>query len=151
MTLFKPEMVDLIVTGKKTQTRRVIDERHSFLTDTFGNITALLCNGRVRFRVGEDYAVQVKRGGRGVWANGELWYAPGTEATPPLPGYTPARIQIQSLRKGEPMEIFPADARAEGFEDCVAFWNYWYKLYERFDQKIIAVEFKLLSVPEAVA
>lgn len=108
--IFKPEMVDKILAGHKTVTRRLVK-----LEDNgYGGAVFLPC----RYEVGKDYAVQpvIEEGpGRGRG------------------GKEVARIRIVSSTRERLNRILTSEAREEGFASREAFFAYWRKLYPGSD------------------
>src|SRR6056297_1461261 len=104
MPIFK--QVDEIISGAKTQTRRVVKpgeelHRDSWCGDAVVNTLSMPMppkykpRYRTKWQVERDYAVVSKRGTRGVWwhpASGD-WYVPES-ADDQRAGYAPLRIVI---------------------------------------------------------
>ena len=86
--IFKPELVEKILAGEKTMTRRPV--KRVLTADEDGNewTNVAIC----RYRVGYTYAVQPGWGQKGV-----------------------ARIKVTSVRRERWQDISPEDAVAEGF------------------------------------
>ena len=67
--LFKPDLIEKIVSGEKTATRRIVKEGEKRI----GNgievpISTIYTDpSRIKWQVGKDYAVQPKRGAKCVW------------------------------------------------------------------------------------
>lgn len=107
--LFKPELVEKVLAGKKTQTRRVWRESDAWLID--GDTMNVFCvsngeGGRERWFVGKTYAVQPGRGERAV-----------------------GRILLTAIRHcARAGDISEEDARAEGFESVEQFRAVYAKL-----------------------
>jgi hypothetical protein len=121
--IFKPEMVEKILAGEKTVTRRPVKLE---IDATWGQepIRRALPS---RYVVGKDYAVQPGRGRPGV-----------------------ARIRILGVTRTalQPHESWRAEeAQREGFETWQAFVDYWLSLYRRIDltQLVDRIEFELLE------
>lgn len=102
--LFKPELVALILAGRKTQTRRIVrDGDRSTLFSPYHAIPQcrdfVQRNGRVLWEVGRIYAVQPGRGKHAV-----------------------GRITITAIRYcSRASDISESDARAEGFSTAEEF------------------------------
>lgn len=119
--LFKPQLINEIVLGNKTQTRRPIKPGEHQHTEykPFG----VYQNKREKVIIGKDYAVQPGRGQAGI-----LWH-PETKATITADGhqlvvsrqsalgagFVPLRIRILDIRSEDVRDISHADALAEGF------------------------------------
>ena len=129
-----------IISGKKTQTRRVVKPgEFAFDHDHHnGRIQCVTTNtGRVKWEVGKTYAVVPKRGAHTVYHSG-AWGIFGkvflptrqwmiTQFCDPVSpkriedflkneGYIPLRIRITAIRQEYLNEITEADAKAEGVE-----------------------------------
>lgn len=119
--IFKPELLEKVLAGAKTQTRRpahygevainpfgtplmLIDEID--ISKYFVIETVLNPNGNRRFKVNQSYAAQP---GRGKPAQ--------------------ARIIVQKVRFEDVRNISQADAVAEGFRDRLEFWQTWCAFY----------------------
>lgn len=95
-----------ILSGEKTQTRRVMQEKDTALYDTHNAIEAVLVNNKVKWQVGQTYAVQPGRAKAQV-----------------------ARIRITQINSEYVSEISPADAVAEGFADRQEFLAAWQRIH----------------------
>lgn len=94
-------------TGRpKTQTRRLAAGYH-FIQVPDGRITHVHKNGRLRWQLGDDYAVQPGRGRKAV-----------------------ARIRLSIIRLEDVREISLADAQAEGFADVAGFLEVWRLMHD---------------------
>lgn len=119
--LFKSGLIEQIVLGNKTQTRRPIklgEHQHTQIKP-FG----VYQNKREKVIIGRDYAVQPGRGQAGI-----LWH-PETQATitvdahklvmermgAALVNFVPLRIRVLDIRSEDVRHISHADALAEGF------------------------------------
>ncbi len=83
--------LDLLLSGRKTQTRRVIKAGESTI-QADDRIVAVQTHGRDKYRVGKTYAVQPSRNAAAV-----------------------ARIRLTGLRRQRAGEISLEDAQAEGY------------------------------------
>lgn len=125
--IFKPEMVEKILAGQKTVTRRPVK-----LEDGgYGGAIFLPC----RYEANKTYAIQpvIEEGpgkGRGGKEVARLFVV---------------RIDRESLGGGLEWSIY--EAEREGFEDWPAFREYWTRLYGSYDptQLVDRIEFQLLS------
>ncbi len=139
--MFKPDMLELVLSGKKTQTRRNVKdadyiEFNNGAVDWVGafvlphktsahNVAAVYRGGRQHWRVGNTYAVQPKRGAKAV---GHVRLT---------------RIFLETFDT-----ICPRDAEAEGFSSPHAFFAKIKSIYgEDFDleQPCWVLEFKLVT------
>lgn len=114
--------IDKVLSGEKTQTRRIVKLNHHALNiwrtelgDDLrvgmlgdGNrIGIVQSSGRDMWRVLSDYAVQPGRGKPAV-----------------------ARIRITNIRQEDVRGITPEDARAEGFVSSTHFMLIWTKMHD---------------------
>ncbi len=100
---FKPELVDKIKKGLKTQTRR--PDKEGDTADTW--VTTIYRNGRKLWKIGQTYAIQPGRGKRGV-------------------GF----LTIKNIRNEDVRYISQTDAVAEGFNDRIGFLQVWCGFYD---------------------
>jgi len=116
--IFGPDMVDLILSGQKTQTRR---PRHgSNPTGKRGGWIDEPC----RYREGHTYAVQPGRGKKGI-----------------------ARIRVLSVRPEALCDMTPEDINAEGFAGPVEFQTRWLLIHKRGNwlDPVWAIRFELVE------
>lgn len=98
--LFKPEHIDLIIAWRKTQTRRVCKPGEK--VNSVGLVRMVeTAQGRVKWRVGDDYAVQPGRGKPGAWYNREP------------DDWRPLRIRLLDIRQERLQDISQEDVLAE--------------------------------------
>jgi hypothetical protein len=131
--IFKPELVDKILAGEKTVTRR----RVKYEVDHTWGQAPIRRELPCRYVVGKTYALQT---GRGQKAAG--------------------RIRILSITRTflqpNTKTMQAKEARREGFKDWDAFREYWLRLYRRFNatSTVDRIEFELAasspSCPEAL-
>jgi len=72
--IFSEKSVEDILNNKKQQTRRLVKEgeNYNYVPTQLGKesrITGVTTgeNNKIKWEVGRDYAVQLKRGGKGLW------------------------------------------------------------------------------------
>ncbi|MBL8162442.1 MAG: hypothetical protein JNJ61_10690 [Anaerolineae bacterium] len=114
---FKPELIERILAGEKTQTRRVVKPNErliGFMPGTrFANCVAIMRDQHphsIKWQIGRDYSLQPGRGKIGV----------GT------------RIRVTDLRLDEDVrQISEADARAEGFRNREEFLETWIAINDK--------------------
>ncbi|MEL6268745.1 MAG: ASCH domain-containing protein [Chloroflexota bacterium] len=113
-----------VLSGKKTQTRRVAKPTDDAVRDDNGSITAVLVNGRKKWQVGKTYAVQ-----------------PGRN----LPSV--ARIEITALEYEPIQNVSHEDAIAEGYTSRVEFLQAWQRIHgsSAADANTWVVHFKVAS------
>ena len=140
--IYPKPVAGMILDGGKTQTRRLVKEHEITIASMSDGIIAVECNGKVKWQVGRDYAVQLGRGRSG------LWYCPKCRETykeitaedyneygPPLcncSGFSQftesLRFKITSIRKECLLDISEEDARKEGFKNRYEFWQVFDKI-----------------------
>ena len=98
--LFKPDLVEKILVGEKTQTRR---PRHG---DNPTGERGGWIDEPCRYKVGKTYAVQPGRGKKAV-----------------------GRIRVLRVTPEAMCDMTEDDVRAEGFESRQAFVNRWLEMY----------------------
>lgn len=129
--LFKPEHIDLIIAGRKTQTRRVCrvgEELQRDYATRDGYTTAVIsANGRAKWAVGRTYAVQPERGSPGVWWGYRFDGRP-VRSHPEnrwVNDQKPLRIVITDIRQERLQDISEADAIAEGAQGVAEYADVW--------------------------
>jgi hypothetical protein len=139
--LFKSDLIEKIVKCEKTQTRRLI-RGVELAIDAQGNPGAIDSpafnlmgdiqtvigeNGRKRFGVGEEYAIQPGRGKSGL-RYGDL------PMLTPIPSDKTnddlIRIRLTAIRSEDVREISLEDVQAEGFDQPYLFWLRWAEMYD---------------------
>lgn len=120
--IFKPEMVEKILAGEKSVTRRPVKPGNSLHGPD--------CRP-CKYKVGKDYAVQPGRGQKAV-ARIRVVAVQRTALEPS--NYT--------------LSLLVREGRREGFADWQAFRDYWRALYRSFDatQLVDRIEFELLGL-----
>jgi hypothetical protein len=140
---FKPEMINAIIAGRKTQTRRLVhpdDFAIHFILPDYDTgettISSVQRGERLKWAFGRDYAVCLGRGKPGVWVKPDGTVAPSVIETmwslqpegfqEPIrvnktgmykhQGYTPLRIRIIAIRQEHLQDISADDLIAEGME-----------------------------------
>jgi hypothetical protein len=139
--LFKPELIQKIVTEKKTQTRRPV-KGNEILSGDGETVFVRLSKDkyRTKMEVGRDYAVQPGRGQAGILWCPEIGVTITKDAYTLVQertgetltqGFKPLRIRILNIRREDVREISHNDAVAEGFSTGrVAFWRTWCEFYD---------------------
>lgn len=98
-----------IVSGQKTQTRRVVKPGEEARYFPWGEIEWVgSSNGKAKWRLWNDYAVVPKRGARTYIHEGH-----------------PLRIVITGIRQERLHDITEEDAQAEGVRDCAEYKRLW--------------------------
>lgn len=145
------KQIDAILSGSKTQTRRVA--KPSEFVYQHGNqnpdgiwaidtVFTLIDNPekyeykyRIKWEVGRTYAVVPGRGKPGAWWAHEyppnkrklLWHSvhEQNKAAYEEEGWQPLRIRIVAIRREHLQDITEADAKAEGVADVAAYCELW--------------------------
>ena len=119
--------LDQILCAQKTQTRRVIRTGETAVRGRYNRIEAVLHNDRVKWRVGQTYAVQPARGAAQV-----------------------ARIALVQINSEHIMRISTADATAEGFSSRLGFLATWQRIHglDSMDCRVWVLKFELVDVFE---
>lgn len=121
--------IDKVLSGEKTQTRRIVKPGEEFYPADMGDAAAVMHKGfsayRLVYEVGRTYAIQPGRGKPAV-----------------------ARMRITDIRREDVREISWEDADAEGFVSATHFLLLWtkmhdpehYKRYPTTGQQSLAIE-----------
>lgn len=159
--IFKPELIEKIVTRDKTQTRRPVkaDEVLRQIESPHGGYKPIgvYQHNRAKMLIGKDYAVVPGRGKRTVlWIpNSGRWCTPDDEIyaemydarttvtldtvfAPPGEGFEFLRIRICDIRREDVRKISLDDAIDEGFNTRNEFWEVWCGFYDKPALEIIA-------------
>ena len=157
MTIFKPELIDEIVAGNKTQTRRpvkpgevpfvmagdyeIAQTGNSIITLDNLTIAGVRQNGRLKYKVGRDYAIQPGRGKSCVWwhPRDKTWrtnadirrhYPHGGDVR--INAYVRLRYRLTEICAEDVRNISHADAVAEGFHTRpkIEFLKVWCSFYD---------------------
>ena len=108
----------------KTQTRRVVKAWDTPTFDDDDAIVEVRHHGRLRYRVGSEYAVQPAYRHRGM-----------------------GLIRLEGIRCEEAWRISAADVRAEGFADVHQFAAVFVKMHGKksLERSVWVLEFRLVS------
>lgn len=114
-----------VLSGEKTQTRRLVSPQHEAVVDPDGEIVTVKANGRAKWVVGRTYAVQ-----------------PGRT----LPQV--ARIRVTHIKQELVTAISAEDALAEGYPTPAEFLQSWQKIHGTKHDKsqVWVVSFELVEV-----
>lgn len=119
---FKAELIEQILAGKKTQTRRPVKpgEKHVGYAPGTHYAHCVIKTGpdRLKWQVGKTYAVCPGRGKAAV-----------------------ARIKLLNIRREDVRNISDEDAIAEGFPNRMAqfwFWKTWCEFYDKPGWKLFS-------------
>lgn len=103
--------IDKVLSGEKTQTRRLVKPGQEFFPADMGDDAAVMHKGfsayRLVYEVGKTYAIQPGRGKAAV-----------------------ARLRITGIRRVDARDIDPRDAQAEGFVSATHFMLLWTKMHD---------------------
>ena len=115
--------LDLLLSGRKTQTRRVAKAGETAI-EADGQIVAVQIHGRDKYRVGKTYAVQPSRNATSV-----------------------ARIHLLGIKRERAGDISLADAQAEGYADREAFFAQWQTIHgaDTLDRAVWVLNFELVE------
>jgi hypothetical protein len=121
--IFKAQMIERILAGEKTVTRRPVKYN--------GSGKVIPCRYRVHGGPGRTYALQgpPEKGSRARSST--------------IPGY---RLRVTAVGMGELDGVNDREARLEGFIGRVDFMVYWHGLYGHIDfkQKVWRIRFELV-------
>jgi hypothetical protein len=122
--IFKPGLIEKILSGKKTQTRQPVKPNHILVCRFDPSRTTTKVMHAMRYVPGRDYAIKPGRTSAGV-----------------------ARVLIQDLRLEQLGDITPAAAVAEGFKRTDEFFAYWERIHRVVDlrQWVWVFSFELIS------
>jgi hypothetical protein len=136
MMLFKPELIEKIVHGKKTQTRRPVKAGESLrqIENPHGGYKPLgvYQNNRAKMLIGRDYAVQPGSAKPGVCWNAkfQVWRETGPNNRVDDVSQM-LRIRILDIWREDVRDISHHNAVAEGFSTGrVGFWRTWCGFYD---------------------
>lgn len=148
--IFHKEMVEAILSGKKTETRRLVKPYQESI-DLLNKKTVII-RGRkrkdsfkIKWQVGRDYAVSLGRGKKGLTYCKKckgivnehnvnafdckcMW---SFELN--IPSWKPLRIEITGLKKQKLLGITEVEAKKEGFKDKHEFISYFLKIVKLTD------------------
>jgi hypothetical protein len=121
--IFKPGLIEKILAGKKTMTRRPVRDVHALACHFDPHRTTTRFVPGMPYVPGRDYAIKPGRVAAGV-----------------------ARVKIIGLQLELLGEISPTDAVAEGFKRTDDFFAYWERLYGRVDREqwVWVISFELV-------
>lgn len=140
MPSFKPELLQKIVAGEKTQTRRPVKEGEQ-LTELGGLKTVLSYSGRIKYQVGRSYACTYGRGKPTArWGYSEAgenkllvtWdeYCNWKDHADFAEKYPLVRYQLTDIRQEDVRKISLHDSIQEGFFDTLGFLETWCNFYD---------------------
>jgi hypothetical protein len=115
---------ELVLSGHKTQTRRLIKANEVAVRGSDNRIETILHNGRSKWVVGQIYAVQPGRAKKQV-----------------------GQIRVTGLTSEVVGQISASDAIAEGFENRQAFFEVWKRMHgeNSLDLQVWVVKFELVG------
>lgn len=114
--------LDLLLSGRKTQTCRLTKAGEVTERDANGAIVAVTAKGRDKYRVGKTYAVQPARTQPAV-----------------------ARIRLTGIERKNVQEITEAEAKAEGYANRDEFFDVWRTVHgeKKLNADVWALRFEL--------
>jgi hypothetical protein len=143
--LFKKEMIEQILAGKKTMTRRIVKQEEYFDNELsripLEKQAVIKCFenklGRIKWQVGRKYSVCLGRGKPQVWycpfcdswlsgvikgniLEGEIHFGRFHEH---IHKWKPLFIELVAIRKEKLLDISEEDAKREGFKGINEFLN----------------------------
>ncbi len=116
--------LDLLLSGRKTQTRRVAKAGETAI-QADGQIIAVQTHGRDKYRVGKTYAVQPSRNAASV-----------------------ARIRLVGIRQQRAGDISLEDAQAEGYASREEFFAQWQAIHgaDKLNLTVWVLTFELAEI-----
>lgn len=155
--LFKADLRQKILEGIKTQTRRPIKSGEWLKFDD-----QVIRNGRLKWQVGREYAVQYGRGKPMCWWRKDPLGYP-IELTHEIvelkkdkygdnwksviaANYEPFKIEILCIRREDVRDISDADVIAEGFNFRSEFMDVWESFYKDQCYEAWVLEFKVAEL-----
>jgi|MudIll2142460700_1097286.scaffolds.fasta_scaffold00488_9 hypothetical protein len=109
--LFKPELITRILSRQKTETRRPCKPEEVWVGPSIDDIRLVRHNDRVKWALGQTYALQPGRGKPGIGR----------------------RILLTNIRRERLAEITVWGAKREGFSNRSEFFDYWDRLNPKGD------------------
>ena len=115
--------LDLLLSGRKTQTCRIAKPSETAVRASDGTIEAVTLKGRDKYRVGKTYAVQPSRNESAV-----------------------ARIRLISLERKNVADITLTEAQAEGYTSREEFLAVWVSIHgeKNANAEVWVLKFELL-------
>lgn len=122
--LFRHLLAEMILAGKKTQTRRLCKDGENWQIFPPIPATVLDKNGRIKWQEGRDYAIQTKRGGKAI-----------------------GRFRVTNIRREIVAQISNEDAKAEGFAGRNEFFVTWDSINgaDTSNQYCWVIEFEIVN------
>jgi len=147
---FTKEMIQAILDGKKTETRRLVKEGEILISmfDQFGDepmvdMTHILDKKeKIKWQIGREYPIEL--GNKGIWYcpkcktifKDEIVRKKGKEIICPLnegklTEVKPLKFTITAIKEQQPLlDITESEAKREGFKSRKEFLKYFCKIYK---------------------
>jgi hypothetical protein len=140
--LMKEELAQLVIEGKKTQTRRPSKPGET-LAEINGLKTVLDARGHIKYQVGREYALQYGRGlptrywnqteGIMSWDFYRAWLAKEGQKfheIAKLMGWQPLKYKLLDVWHENVRTISYEDSLEEGFDSAIPFFRTWVGFYD---------------------
>ena len=148
--LFKPEMIQAILAGQKTMTRRLVKEGEELIAWSEEADAVINSKGRLRFRMGQKRAVCPGRG------KPRVKYCSNCKTIPFVERYEycnncvtkikeklkPLFIELVAIKKEKLLDISEEDAKREGFNDREQFFLTFKEINSVRAKKALSLEKK---------
>lgn len=121
------ELVQKIISGEKTSTVRLKKEGESF-SEGLERVTTLAFASPDKWRVGGEYSVQLKRGGKGLKYCSKCLGFTCLRENNHTKSINPLRVRITSIREIRLLDITEEETMHDGFRSRENFIKYFQKV-----------------------